>query len=51
VARPRWKTGKAVDEGYTAARTAGVELNPTFVSQGLNDIKRELTSGANARAG
>ena len=42
--------GRAVDEGYTAARTAGVELNPTFVSQGLNDIKRELTSGANARA-
>jgi hypothetical protein len=42
--------GPAVDQGYTAARTAGVELNPTFVSQGLNDITRGLTSGPNARA-
>ena len=26
--------GPAVDQGYTAARTAGVELNPSYVSQG-----------------
>jgi len=43
-------TGKAVDEGYQAARTAGVELDPTYVSQGLNDITRGLISGPNARS-
>jgi hypothetical protein len=42
--------GQAVDQGYTAARTAGVELNPTYVSQGLNDITRSLISGPNARS-
>jgi hypothetical protein len=42
--------GQAVDEGYQAARTAGVELNPTYVSQGLNDITRGLISGPNARS-
>jgi hypothetical protein len=44
------EAGKEVDAGYTAARTAGVELNPTYVSQGLNDITRSLISGPDARS-
>jgi hypothetical protein len=44
------EVGPAVDKGYTALRTAGVDLNPTYVSQGLNDITRSLISGPDARS-
>ena len=40
----------ATDAGYTAARNAGVEINPTYVSQGLDRIAQDLTTGPNARA-
>lgn len=42
--------GPAVDQGYQAARTAGVELNPTYVSQGLDRIATDLITGPEARS-
>src|SRR5262245_4711093 len=44
------EAGTAVDTGYKAARTAGVELDPTYVSGGLSNIMRGLISGPDARS-
>jgi hypothetical protein len=39
-----------VDSGYRALRSSNIEINPTYVSQGLDRIAQELTTGPNARA-